>query len=813
MDYNAREIEKKWQKIWKNNNTFKLNDKDVKKPYYVLEMFFYPSGDLHMGHVRNYTIGDVVARYKKLNGFDVLHPTGADAFGLPAENAAIKNGIPPDKWTKDNIASMYEQLARLGISYDWDRTVETCNEDYYKFTQWMFLQLYNHGLAYKKKSHVNWCPSCETVLANEQVVSGSCERCKHEVGKKDLEQWFFSITEYAQQLLDDLDELKDWPDKVKTMQANWIGRSEGAEVDFAIDGSDKKLTVYTTRPDTLFGVTYAVIAPEHPLVTELIKDTPQEDECLKFIDDVQFSSEISRTFADTEKLGVWSGRYLINPINNRKIPLYLANYVLMNYGTGVVMAVPAHDQRDFEFAKKYKLPIEIVIQPEGENVDSHTLTKSFEAEGVMCNSGKWNGLPSKQALEEIIDYIEENDIGRRSVNFKLRDWLISRQRYWGAPIPIIYCEKCGIVPVPESDLPVRLPLHVPLKKKGVSPLTDCEDFIHATCPKCGKIGKREVDTMDTFVCSSWYFLRFCDPHNEDLPFSKELADKYMPVDQYIGGVEHAILHLLYARFFTKALKDFGYVSCSEPFKNLLTQGMVLKDGAKMSKSLGNVVSPNDIISKFGSDTARLFVLFAAPPEKDLEWNDSAVEGLYRFINRVWRIAENYLNGEKNDYDTEHDKALNYSLNSTIKKVTNDIERFNFNTAISSIMELVNEIYSYKDKNHNVYNKNIMDNVLDKLTIMLVPFIPHVAHELRELLSLQGDVQWCRYDEKALELDTIEIVVQINGKMKGKLIVNSDAESEEIKNAVLQDEKFKDLISTSAIKNIIVVPKKIVNIVL
>jgi leucyl-tRNA synthetase len=565
MHYNFSEIEKKWQKKWEENKLFSVLKDDNKEKYYVLEMFPYPSGNLHMGHVRNYSIGDVVARFKKMNGYNVLHPMGWDSFGLPAENAAIKRNIHPNEWTRSNIDNMRRQLKELGMGYDWDREVATCHPDYYKWTQWMFLQLYKNGLAYKKKSYVNWCPSCSTVLANEQVVNGACERCSSTVAKKDLEQWFFKITKYAQRLLDDIDKLKGWPDKVKTMQQNWIGRSEGVEVDFKVDGFDKSVRIYTTRPDTIFGVTYMVIAPEHSLVKELIKGTEQEKVCTEFIEKMQFLNEIDRTSTDVEKEGVFTGRYVINPLNGDKVPLYLANYVLADYGTGVVMAVPAHDQRDFEFSKKYNLPIKVVIQPEGEELNAQEMTQAYEDVGYLVNSGQFDGVKSDEAIDKIIDYIEEKSFGERKINFKLRDWLISRQRFWGAPIPIIYCDDCGIVPVPDEDLPVILPVDVKFTGVGESPLSSNEEFLKAKCPKCGKEGRREVDTMDTFVCSSWYFLRYCDPCNDKLPFDKESVDYWMPVDQYIGGVEHAILHLLYSRFFMKALYNMGYVTCDEPF--------------------------------------------------------------------------------------------------------------------------------------------------------------------------------------------------------------------------------------------------------
>jgi len=816
MNYDFGAIEKKWQDKWEADKAFKTEISDKPK-YYTLEMFPYPSGNLHMGHVRNYSIGDVVARFKKMQGFNVLHPMGWDSFGLPAENAAIKNGANPKDWTYSNIDTMRDQLKRLGISYDWDREVATCKPDYYKFTQKLFLEFFNHDLAYKKKSYVNWCPSCQTVLANEQVVNGKCERCKSEVGKKDLEQWFFKITEYADELLKDLDKLKGWPDKVKTMQANWIGKSRGAEVSFKIDGTDESLTVYTTRPDTIYGVTYMVIAPEHPIVPKLIEGTEYEAECKEFIHKMQFLNEIERTSSEAEKEGIFTGRYMINPITGDKIPLYLANYVLTDYGTGVVMAVPAHDQRDFDFAKKYNLPIKVVITPDGSDIDGNTMDASFEAEGIMVNSGEFNGMGNREALQKIIDYMDEKGIGESKVNFRLRDWLISRQRYWGAPIPIIYCEDCGAVGVPESQLPVILPEDVEFTGQGKSPLTTSKSFLSAPCPKCGKMGVRETDTMDTFVCSSWYFLRYCDPKNAEEPFNFDALKYWMGVDQYIGGVEHAILHLLYARFFTKALHKMGLVPVDEPFDNLLTQGMVLKDGTKMSKSLGNVVSPEEIISKYGADTARLFILFAAPPERDLEWSDTAVEGSYRFINRVFRFVTDNLDkiDLKSSYDktnlTSEDKELRFILNTTKKKGTDDISiRFNFNTAISGIMELVNAMYAYKGTNNALLSECVKGTVL-----MLAPFIPHVTEELWQILGGEGSVHdqaWVTYDEDALVKDEIELVVQVNGKIKGKILVGASLTDDEIKAAALQDEKVKEAIDGKNVVKVIVVKGRLVNIV-
>lgn len=821
MKYDFKAVEEKWQKKWQDENLFKIKE-DVGRPkYYALEMFPYPSGNLHMGHVRNYSIGDVVARYKLMQGYNVLHPMGWDSFGLPAENAAIKNGTPPAEWTFKNIDNMRQQLKRLGFSYDWDREVATAKPDYYKFTQWMFLQLYKNNLAYKKKSFVNWCPSCQTVLANEQVVNGKCERCKSEVTKKDLEQWFFKITDYAQRLLDDIDKLTGWPDKVKSMQANWIGRSEGAEVKFRIDGSEEELTVFTTRPDTLFGVSYMVIAPEHPIVDKLISGRAEEQKCREFIKKVNGLSEIDRSSTDTEKEGEFTGVYVINPLSGKKVPLYLANYVFVDYGTGIVMGVPAHDQRDFEFAKKYNLPIDIVVQPEGQNLVGSELTEAFAAEGIMENSGEFNGMNNKDALKKIIEHIENNGTGKKTVNFRLRDWLISRQRYWGAPIPVVYCEKCGEVPVPEKDLPVMLPDNVKFTGQGKSPLSECEEFINTTCPLCGGHAKRESDTMDTFVCSSWYFLRYCDPKNNTMPFSKEKTDYWMNVDQYIGGVEHAILHLLYARFFTKVLYDLGYLSCEEPFENLLTQGMVLKDGSKMSKSVGNVVSPDEIIEKYGADTARLFILFAAPPERDLDWNDTAVEGAFRFINRVFRIVDDlreYIKIGRVEQSSLNDteKKLRFALHSSIKKVTDDFERFSFNTAISSIMETVNSLYQYKDSvSSDDINGNLIGETISNIIIMLSPFIPHASQEMWEMIGNSEElinVSWPKVEKEALVVSEIEIAIQINGKVREKIRISPDMSQDEIKETVLSSDKVKDLIGDKDVVKCIVVPKKLVNIV-
>ncbi|MGI5921459.1 MAG: leucine--tRNA ligase [Syntrophomonadaceae bacterium] len=819
--YDFKIIEPKWQKYWETNNFFKVDEDPSKPKYYDLEMFPYPSGNLHMGHVRNYAIGDVVARFKRMNGYNVLHPMGWDAFGLPAENAAIKHKTYPSKWTYANIENMKAQLKTLGISYDWDREVATCKPDYYKFTQWMFLKLYENNLAYKKNAAVNWCPSCQTVLANEQVVDGACERCETVVEKKQLEQWFFKITDYAQRLLDDLQLLPGWPDKVKTMQKNWIGRSEGCEFSMAIDGTEDILTVFTTRPDTVFGVTYMVLAPEHPLVKKLSQGTAQEQAVQDFIDKMKFISDLDRTATDTEKEGVFTGAYAINPLNGERIPIWIANYVLMDYGTGAIMAVPAHDQRDFDFARKYHLPIRVVIKSEESPADASEMSEAYSGNGVMVNSGSYNGLSVEEGKKQIIAFMEANNIGHATVNFRLRDWLISRQRYWGAPIPIIYCDNCGTVPVPEDQLPVLLPDAVEFKPNGESPLKYVESFYKTTCPCCGQPARRETDTMDTFVCSSWYFDRYCSPHADHIPFTKEAADYWMPVDQYIGGVEHAILHLMYARFITKFLYDIKMLSIQEPFTNLLTQGMVLKDGSKMSKSKGNVVSPEDIISTYGADTARLFILFASPPERDLEWNDQGVEGCYRFLNRVWRIITEYA-GKIKDVNLPEQfselgpdaRQLRFKTHATIKKVTEDIEqRFNFNTAISAIMELVNTLTAYSDQEEQ--DLCVVKECIDNLLIMLSPFSPHICEELWHLTGHNESIclrAWPQIDKTALVQDEVEIVVQINGKVKDHIKVPADASNDDLRQFSLNSSKIVELTKDKKIIKVIAVPGKLVNLV-
>lgn len=821
--YDFQKIESKWQKYWQEQNVNQVPDFSERPKYYCLEMFPYPSGKLHMGHVRNYSIGDVVARFKTMQGYDVLHPMGWDAFGLPAENAAIKHGIPPAQWTWDNIDHMRAQLKQLGLSYDWQREVATCHPEYYKWGQWLFLQLYKKGLCYKKHARVNWCPDCATVLANEQVVEGDCERCGTTVQQKELDQWFFRITEYSQRLLDDLKLLKGWPDKVKIMQENWIGRSEGAELTFKVDGADETITVFTTRPDTVYGVSYMVLAAEHPLVAKLSAGTPQEAEVTAFVNRVGKLTELARTSSDKE--GIFIGAYCINPFNGERVPILAANYVLYHYGTGAVMGVPAHDERDFEFARKYDLPIKVVIYPSADKaLVAAEMTEAYTSDGVMANSGPFDGTLNRQGIKKVVKYAEEWGFGKGVINFRLRDWLISRQRYWGNPIPIIYCEKCGAVPVPEDQLPVMLPTDVAFKPTGESPLKYSPDFVSTTCPTCGGVARRETDTMDTFVDSSWYFLRYTSSRDLESAWNKEKANRWMNVDQYIGGVEHAILHLLYSRFFTKVFSDLGLVDVQEPFENLLTQGMVLKDGAKMSKSKGNVVSPEEIIKSYGADTARLFILFAAPPERDLEWSDRGVEGSHRFLNRVWRliysvkdqvVAAPAIKSEGN-YVGVH-QEMRRLTHYAIKKVTEDVSgRFNFNTAISTIMELVNGIHTYRDKVAEVErDAAILAEAINATIILLAPFAPHVAEELWEATGHQGSIHkepWPVFDPAALVEDEVEIVVQINGKVRERLQVPANMKPAEMQEHVMALDSVKALVAGKQIVKIIPVPGKLINIV-
>ena len=821
--YAPHAIEAKWQKYWEDNKTFKREADSSKPKSYVLEMFPYPSGNLHMGHVRNYSIGDVVARFRTMRGMNVLHPMGYDSFGMPAENAAIEHNIPPKKWTLENIANMTRQLKALGLSYDWDREAITCMPDYYKWTQWFFELFYKRGLAVKKKSSVNWCDHCNTVLANEQVEDGKCWRCHNEVHKKQLSQWFFKITDYADELLKDLDKIPGWPERVKTMQANWIGRSEGLEFSFDVPALQEKLPVYTTRPDTIMGVTFVVVPPEHPIVDKILERNPNEAELRAFCDKVRNTSDIERTSSTSEKEGMYTGFDCVHPLTGNQVQIWITNYVLYDYGTGAVMGVPTGDQRDWMFATKYNIPKILVIKPADRDLQLEDMTEAYEAEGVLVNSGKFDGMKNTEAMKAISDEIEALGIGRRRINYRLRDWLISRQRYWGAPIPIIYCPHCGEVLVPEEQLPVLLPEDVKFNAGAKSPLATSESFLHCKCPKCGGDAVRETDTMDTFLCSSWYYLRYTDPKNDKAPFAKELNAYWGPVDQYIGGIEHAILHLLYSRFFLKVLRDEGLVDYDEPFANLLTQGMVIKDGAKMSKSLGNVVSPEEILGKYGADTARLFILFAAPPERELEWSDQGVEGSFRFLNRVWRIVAHFQDvaGQKvTRYDVaaldEADKDLRRALHASIKKVGEDIEqRFNFNTAISSLMELVNAMYAYKEAKTE-YNAGLVYETVSGLLRLLAPFVPHITEELwQNVIDASSSVHeqaWPAFEPTALKVDQVEIVLQINGKVRGRIMVPAEIDKAALEKLALEDPHIQELIGTGTVRKVIAVPGHLVNVV-
>lgn len=793
MHYNFKKIEEKWQKTWQNTHAFRAQADPCRKKYYLLEMFPYPSGKIHMGHVRNYTIGDVASRFKILQGYNVMHPMGFDAFGQPAENAAIKNKTKPLDWTRKCIKEMETELKKMGFSYDWEREVSTCDSDYYKWNQWIFLKMFEQGLAYKKASNVNWCPSCQTTLANEEVIEGGCWRCHAKVEQKDLEQWYLKITAYKEKLLEDLNQLKDWPVRVLAMQNNWIGKSSGVDIYFPLVGSDKLISVFTTRVDTIFGATYIVLAPEHPLVKELIKGKPQEKEALKFIDKVAQESKVVRASSDIKKEGVFTGSFAINPVNNEEIPIWIADYVLMEYGTGAIMAVPTHDQRDFLFAKEHNLSMRIVIQSPVTSME-----EAYEGDGVQVNSGEFNGLPNQEAKLKIARWMEEKGIGKIQTHWRLRDWLISRQRYWGTPIPIIYCPKCGIVPVPEKDLPVKLPPSAPFTGEGGSPLGKVREFVEVKCPRCSVKARRETDTMATFFDSSWYFLRFCSPKFDQAPFDIHEAKYWMVVDQYIGGIEHAILHLLYSRFFTKFFQDQKMVDFSEPFKKLLTQGMVLKDGEVMSKSKGNIVDPDSMIKNYGADALRLFILFAAPPETELEWDERGLEGAFKFLNRVWRIHENLKDNAGGE--------IKKSLHKTIKKVSADFGEFKFNTAIASLMELTNAVYQHgADK-----------ETFSCLVLMLSPIVPHFAEELWQILGNKESIfktSWPKYDPALLVEENVEMVIQINGKVRSKVEVSRDISEDKLKELVLKDEKLVPWLDGKRPKKFIVVPQKLVNIVI
>lgn len=848
-EYNPHEIEPRWQKVWAETGAHKATEGTSKPKRYVLEMFPYPSGDIHMGHVRNYTIGDVTARYYAMRGYDVLHPMGWDAFGLPAENAAIKHNSHPAKWTYANIETQKASFKRMGFSYDWDRTVVACDPEYYRWGQWIFLQMYKRGLVERRNSPVNWCPNCKTVLANEQVTEGECWRCHGAVEKRDLTQWYYKITDYAQELLDDLDQLEGWPEPVKQMQANWIGRSEGAEVDFELipaEGKDdgQTITVFTTRPDTLFGCSFFLLAPESPLVHDLVCGTEYEAEVMALVEGAAKVSAVERAQGDREKHGAFTGRYVINPVNGEKVPVWVADYIVADYGTGAVMAVPCGDQRDFEFARKYDLPIIPIIlgeddplYPELNGVQERKVTtvdweKSYEAEGVLVQSGKYTGMVGGKhspAVDAIIGDLEAQGKGKKSVQFRLRDWLISRQRYWGNPIPIVYCDDCGIVPVPEDQLPVTLPKDIDLAAGET--LATHEQFAQCTCPKCGKPARRETDTMDTFTCSSWYYMRYTDPHNTELPFSPDRVNRWMPVDQYIGGIEHAILHLLYSRFFTKVLRDMGMLNFDEPFTNLLCQGMVLdENGEVMSKSKGNVISPEDMIAGYGADAVRAYILFMAPPDKELQWNEDGLAGMYKFLNRAWRMVNDLAGkaGEETSFQAgakaeeakkAHDELLR-ERHRVVGKVIDDFARNNFNTAIAAIMELVNATGDYLRKNSaedRAANAELVafdKEIAEVIVKLLAPMAPHWAEELwQDVLDNETSVHkeaWPEFDPNAAKASEVELAVQVNGKVKAKITVASDAAEDAIRETAL--EAIADATAGKDIKKVIVIPGRLVNVV-
>jgi leucyl-tRNA synthetase len=829
--YSPRSIEQKWQQYWEEARVFKVGEDVSREKYYLLEMFPYPSGRIHMGHVRNYTIGDVVARFMRMLGCNVLHPMGWDAFGMPAENAAIKAGIHPAKWTYDNISYMRNQLKQLGFSYDWSREIATCDQEYYRWEQLFFLKMYERGLAYRKRSYVNWCSKCQTVLANEQVEAGACWRCDTPVVQKEMEQWFFKITHYVDELLDKTYDLPGWPERVLVMQQNWIGKSTGSMLRFALESGDGDLTVFTTRTDTLFGATFMSIAPEHPMVADLCRGKPQESAVLDFVERTKQSKRNEREADLLEKEGVFTGSCCINPVTGQKMPIYVANFVLMAYGTGAVMAVPAHDQRDFEFARKYGLPIEIVIKPAGTGIagdgltcDSREMTHAFEEDGILVNSGEFSGMDSTSARIAITEALAKRGQAELTIQYRLRDWGISRQRYWGAPIPIVYCDKCGAVPVPEQDLPVVLPLDVELLENGGSPLPGHKPFYSVPCPKCGAEGRRETDTMDTFVESSWYFARYACPDFYQGPLDKARVAYWMPVDQYIGGIEHAVLHLLYSRFFVKVLRDMGYLDVDEPFRNLLTQGMVIKDGFKMSKSKGNVVDPDEMIQAYGADTVRLFCLFASPPEKDLDWSDQGVEGSFRFLSRMWRLVSENLGVLKTVDSYRGGSSLQRPLaqlrrktHQTIKKVTEDIrERFHFNTAIAAIMELVNLIYQVlESKLADPMLWPVVREAVEAVIVISSPMTPHICEELWRALSheeLLLNTAWPKWDDQALKAEEILIVVQVNGKLRSKITVPAEATDKELADISLNDPRIADFIEGKEVRKVVVVPKKLINIV-
>ncbi|MBW2117741.1 MAG: leucine--tRNA ligase [Deltaproteobacteria bacterium] len=857
MKYDPQKLESKWQAFWEKKNLFKVFEDPSKEKYYLMEMFPYPSGNIHMGHVRNYTIGDVVARYKKMCGKNVLHPMGWDAFGMPAENAAIENNTHPAKWTYDNISGMKAQLKRMGFSYDWDREFATCDPEYYRWEQLVFLKMYEKGLAYKKRTHVNWCEKCQTVLANEQVENGCCWRhTDQEVSIKEMDSWFLKITDYGEDILDYCDRLPGWPERVLTMQRNWIGKSHGAIIRFPLKDSDEVIEVFTTRQDTVFGATFLCFAPEHPMVREIIKGLPEEGDVLDFTERTLKMDSYMRTADFTTKEGVFAGRYCLNPVTGEKIPIFVANFVLPDYGTGAIMAVPTHDQRDFEFAKKYDLSLRVVIKPPDQDLSEETMTEAFVDQGILVNSGPFDGQRNLEALDSIAEYLESKGMGYKTVNYRLKDWGISRQRYWGAPIPVIYCEKCGTVPVPEEDLPVILPLDLDMRPNGGSPLPFSPSFFETICPKCKGKARRETDTMDTFVESSWYFDRYTCPDYAKGPFDEERVNYWMPVDQYIGGIEHAILHLLYSRFYTRVLRDFGYLKVKEPFTNLLTQGMVCKETqecpehgylypkevkegccvhcgtkantgntVKMSKSKKNVVDPQPLIDEYGADTVRMFCLFASPPEKDLEWSDRGVDGSYRFLNRIWRLVTDHIDEitkvpgyEGKDSLPDRLKAVHRKTHQTIKKVTGDIEnRFHFNTGISAVMELVNEVTQFLNSQEKKDDTawSVIREAIENSVILLSPVVPHITEEMWEMLGHDEPlitVPWPGYREEALEVENRLVILQVNGKVRSRIEVPASYSEDEIEAEALADERIKRFIDGKPVRKVIVVQKKLVNVV-
>lgn len=825
--YNFEAIEIKWQQIWEKEKVFEVTEDPHKKKFYCLEMYPYPSGRIHMGHVRNYTIGDVISRYLMMRGYNVLHPMGWDALGLPAENAAIKHGIHPQTWTLENIATMKAQLKRLGLSYDWSREVNTCLPEYYKWNQWIFLKMFERGLAYRRKSWVNWCPQCRTVLANEQAVGDQCWRCSSPVEPKQMDHWFLKITQYAHELLAGHQELKKWPEHVLLMQRNWIGESEGAIIGFPVEGEGSKIEVFTTRLDTIYGATFLVLSPEHPLCLELIADSPRRSEIEAWLNRVIIESrQRRRQGGEIKKEGVDTGKRAINPFTGESIPIWIANYVLMDYGTGAIMGVPAHDQRDFEFAQQYGLPIKLVIIPTDESEIKLPLTQALEIYGRLVDSGPFSGLTSQEAMEAMAQYAKEKGIGGKSIIYRLRDWGISRQRYWGTPIPIIYCDRCGIVPVPYEQLPVILPYEAKFTGEEGSPLEKVAEFVETTCPRCHGPARRETDTMDTFFDSSWYFFRFTSPHEEKLPFDPEKAAYWMPVDLYIGGVEHAILHLIYSRFFTKVLRDLGLTNLNEPFPHYLAQGMVTKDGAAMSKSRGNIVDPDDMIARYGADSLRLFILFAAPPEKEFAWSEEGIEGCYRFLQRVWTTFEecqdlfNLPKKPLNFHQIKNKSALQLLrfLHRTIKRVNEDIgQRFHLNTAISSLMELLHEIRRHKEElKQQEEGQEVLRYSLEIFLQLLSPFTPHICEELWQRTGHSQYLirtPWPDYDPELAKEELITVVVQINGKLRDRFQAPANISIEEVKARALASERIKKLIAGKEIKNIITVENKLVNIVI